>query len=105
MTAEFMAGLAEHVPGVGLAVPVTDLLVQQPGLLTGDQRLLMVAERTVPPGHVVQRPGLAGPVAGRPEQVVCASGMLERALVITLPVVDPAEVEVQPGLTGEVTHG
>ena len=66
--AELVFGVAEAVPGLGLADAVADMAVQGEGLLAERPSLLGAAEKDVIPADGVEGEGLAGLVGGIPEQ-------------------------------------
>lgn len=90
----------EAVPGVGLGVTVVELLLDGQCLLAAGEGLPVFAELAVVPADVVERTGLASPIAGGPVQVKRLPGVAQRFAVQTLPVIDLRDAMVGMGLPG-----
>src|SRR5277367_6018245 len=90
----------EAVVGAGLLVGLAELARQRQGGGVGDLGLVRPAGGEQDLGHAVARLGLAGPVAGLPEQrqrpLVAADGLL----VAALPLVGATEVGQRASLAG-----
>src|SRR5262249_39265902 len=104
MVAEVAVRVAEAVPGPGLALAVVQLLGHQEGVVAVAHGQLVPADQGVRPAERVERPRLAGPVAGRavePQRPFSVWHALRRILQ-ALP--DPGQAQVGPG-GGEAVAG
>src|SRR4051794_31083469 len=86
-----VVGVAEAVPGVGLAVAVADVLVQGECAPTEGERLLLVAELGLVPTDRVGCGGLPAAVAGRLAEPQRLPGVLEGAGGKVLPLPEHGE--------------
>ena len=103
--AEVMVGVAQAVPGGGLALPVAEFAQQDEGVLAVEERPRVVAEQGMVPADRVQGPGQSVLVAGGPEQLERLQVVGERLVVTALNLQDDAEGAVCLRQLGPVTSG